>query len=49
MRVGFEAPADYVKATQRLLDAYVFMDNEKENVRAIWLFNAALVNDRALF
>ena len=29
MRVGFEAPADYVKATQRLLDAYVFMDNAK--------------------
>ena len=29
LQAGFEAPAEYAKATQRLLDAYVFMDSAK--------------------
>jgi KaiC/GvpD/RAD55 family RecA-like ATPase len=29
LQAGFAAPADYAKATQRLLDAYVFMDSAK--------------------
>jgi KaiC/GvpD/RAD55 family RecA-like ATPase len=29
LQAGFQAPADYAKATQRLLDAYVFMDSAK--------------------
>jgi uncharacterized repeat protein (TIGR01451 family) len=29
LQAGFESPSDYAKATQRLLDAYVYMDSAK--------------------